>query len=60
MTGKRYHECEALANEDIISIQKIDGKWGWVFWDDRKGNQAHGIAFCPYCGKDLNEPEDEG
>lgn len=56
MSKKKYHECEALANEDIISVQKINGRWCWVFWDYKKGNQAHEISFCPYCGENLNEP----
>lgn len=49
----KYHECNALRNIENISIQKIKGRWCWVFWDDQKANQAHGIRFCPYCGKRL-------
>lgn len=47
------HECNALRSIDNISIQNIKGRWCWVFWDDKKGNQAHGIGFCPYCGEKL-------
>lgn len=54
-TTDRYHDCKALRNIDDISIQKIKKHWYWVFWNDKKGNQAHGIGFCPYCGKRLQE-----
>ena len=47
------HECKTMSSFDKISIQKHDGKWYWVFWDDKKGNTAHGIRYCPYCGKSL-------
>lgn len=54
-TITNYHECTALRNIDNISIQKIKNHWYWVFWNDKKGNRAYGIAFCPYCGKRLQE-----
>lgn len=54
-TTNNYHECEILRTAKNISIQKIDKHYYWTFWDDKKGNQAHGIKFCPYCGKELGE-----
>ncbi len=51
---ERYHECKILQTHDDISIQKIKGYWNWVFWNDKKGNRAHGIGYCPYCGAELN------
>lgn len=54
-TENKQHKCKAMISSDNISIQKINGKWYWVFWDDKKGNKAHGIGFCPYCGKNLTE-----
>lgn len=56
-TVNKYHECKAMRTVDDISIQKIKGRWYWVFWNDKKGNQAHGIGFCPYCGEQLEEPK---
>lgn len=56
-TTNKYHECETLRNIDDISIQKILGKWCWIYWD-KKGNPiGHGLKFCPYCGKCLQEDE---
>jgi len=49
----KYHECEILKNQDTVSIQKVNGRWLWIFWSDNKGNEAHGIDFCPYCGEKL-------
>lgn len=51
----KQHECNAMRNADSISIERHDGKWYWIFWDDKKGNSAHGIAYCPYCGEKLND-----
>lgn len=55
ITENKYHECKAMQTASDISIQKIKGHWCWVFWNDKKGNQAHGIGFCPYCGERLEE-----
>jgi len=49
----KYHECEALKKQSTISVQKVQGRWCWVFWSDKKSNEAHGIDFCPYCGEKL-------
>ncbi len=53
----KFHECKTIKNSNSdsnkISIEKINGSWTWIFWSDKKGNQGHGIRYCPYCGKDL-------
>lgn len=49
------HECETIRKSQVpISIEKIDGKWHWIFWGEEK-NQAHGIWYCPYCGEKLEK-----
>ena len=48
-----YHECKTINEYDEISIEKIDGSWIWIFWNDKKGNRGYGIRYCPYCGKEL-------
>ena len=53
MAKKDFHCCKALDTIESISIQKINGRWLWCFWDDKKGNTAHGIKHCPYCGQEL-------
>ena len=52
-TQKEFHVCKALVKQPKISIEKIGRHWFWCFWDDKKGNTAHGIRYCPYCGDDL-------
>lgn len=49
----KFHECEVLKKRDNVSIQKIQGSWYWVFWNEKNGNEAHGITHCPYCCKEL-------
>lgn len=51
----RFHECKHLDTIQSVTIQKINGRWLWVFWDDKKGNTAHEISHCPYCGKSLEK-----
>lgn len=52
--GSENHECEILRNSKTeISINKIVEKWYWIRWNDKKGNQADGVKFCPYCGQHL-------
>lgn len=53
--ASKYHECETINKSENASIEKINGNWTWVFWNDKKGNQGHGIRYCPYCVKDLTE-----
>ena len=49
------HECEALKNTIVdISIETIKGRWYLIFWKE-SCTEAHGIAYCPYCGKKLEE-----
>lgn len=55
MAEKDFHNCKSLDTINNISVQKINGSWLWCFWDDKKGNTAHGIRNCPYCGKLLAE-----
>lgn len=57
MTNTNFHECNSLETIHSITIQKIHGRWLWVFWDDKKGNVAHEISYCPYCGKSLHETD---
>lgn len=54
------HECKPLQKynsglqKQEIEIQMFDDmNWYWVRWDDRRGNTAEGIAYCPYCGEKL-------
>ena len=54
MQESKYHECDVINQADNISIEKIRKHWYWVFWNDKKGNQAHGIGYCPYCGDKLD------
>lgn len=44
-----------MKKSNKISIEKINGKWLWIFWDDKTENQCHGIRYCQYCGKYLDE-----
>lgn len=53
----KYHECKTINKSENISIEKINGHWTWIFWNDKKGNQGHGIRYCPYRGNDLEETE---
>ena len=48
------HTCDTIheSKKVPVSIEKVDGKWYWVFWGKKK-NKAHGIRFCPYCGEEL-------
>lgn len=55
------HECFILKEYNMrsknseIAIQKLsDNCWYWVRYDDKKGNIADGIGYCPYCGAKLN------
>lgn len=57
--SSKYHECKTINKSNDVSIEKINGSWNWVFWNDKKGNQAHGIRYCPYCGKDSDLEEKE-
>lgn len=50
----KYHECKTINSTENISIEKINGFWTWIFWDDKKGNKGHGIGYCPYCGAKLD------
>ena len=56
-TVTNYHECKALSNIDNISIQKIKGKWCWIYWNEKGNPMGHGLRFCPYCGKLLERDE---
>lgn len=48
------HECDILRKTKVkISIDNVDNQWLWVYWDDKNGNTAHGIKYCPYCGEEL-------
>lgn len=58
MTEKDFHSCKSLNTVDNISIQRISRQWLWCFWNDKKGNTAHGIKYCPYCGELLEKKED--
>ena len=47
------HECETIQKSRVpISIEKIGKQWYWILWGKKK-NEANGIRFCPYCGKEL-------
>ena len=54
MQESQYHECETINKSENISVEKINGCWTWIFWNDKKGNQGHGIGYCPYCGAKLD------
>lgn len=56
-TTTNYHECKILRNVDNISIQKIKGKWCWIYWNEKGSPMGHGLRFCPYCGKLLERDE---
>ena len=58
--SSKYHECETINKSENISIEKINGNWTWIFWNDKKGNQGHGIEFCPYCGEMLGKTKSGG
>lgn len=48
------HECETMKSCNSISIEKVQGKWLWIFHKKKKKKtEAHGIKFCPYCGDKL-------
>lgn len=60
----KHHECETLEkynnnprhSRNIIAIQKLsDNHWYWAMYNDKKGNTANGIGYCPYCGIDLTK-----
>lgn len=48
------HECKTMESCNSISIEKIQGKWLWIFHKKKK-MEAHGIRFCPYCGVKLED-----
>lgn len=60
----KEHECACLSkqNDTNIAIQKFGIKTkqeveitkvkGW-YWTDYNYNNMNGIAFCPYCGEEL-------
>lgn len=55
-----HHECEILEKFNArlgktqYGIQRLsDNHWYWTRWNDKKGNTADGIAYCPYCGQKL-------
>jgi hypothetical protein len=50
----KEHECEALSKQDLITVTKYgyNGKNSW-FWSYK--NQSHQIAYCPYCGEELEK-----
>lgn len=50
-TTTNYHECEVIRNIDNISIQRIKGKWYWIYWGEKGNPIGNGLKFCPYCGK---------
>lgn len=52
------HECKALKSCNSISIEKVQGKWLWIFHKKKK-TEAHGIKFCPYCGVKLEDSEEK-
>ncbi len=52
------HECKALKSCNSISIEKVQGKWLWIFHKKKK-TEAHGIKFCPYCGVKLEDLEEK-
>lgn len=49
---ENMHECNALEKCEFISIEKVQGRWMWIFHKKKK-TEAHGIKFCPYCGDKL-------
>ncbi|MBR5193057.1 MAG: hypothetical protein IKW37_01365 [Bacteroidaceae bacterium] len=54
----KSHECMTLQESKVdISVELIRGKWYWVFWE-KASVEAHGIAYCPYCGEKLEKEED--
>ncbi len=50
----KYHQCEILDNTDDITVQKVNEKWTWIYWGQKK-TEGHVIKFCPYCGKKLED-----
>lgn len=51
------HECKTMESCNSISIEKVQGKWLWIFHKKKK-TEAHGIKFCPYCGVNLEDLEE--
>ncbi len=51
------HECKVMKSCNSISIEKIQGRWFWIFHKKKK-TEAHGIKFCPYCGGKLEDLEE--
>lgn len=54
------HECEILEKFNSrfkrpdIGIQRLSNlQWYWIRWNDKKGNTADSIIYCPYCGEKL-------
>lgn len=52
------HCCKAMENCESVEIEKrrIGGKERWMWEQEKKSGKvdANEIAFCPYCGADLN------
>ena len=52
----KIHECDVLKRTKVkLTIEKINGDWLWVYWNEKEGNTAHGIRYCPYCGEELSK-----
>jgi len=54
---KMVHECEALKNNEELSVEYNNG---WLYIDESVRIAGHedccfatGIKFCPYCGDKL-------
>ena len=53
------HTCETLNNQHgtEVAVQKFDdGNWYWADYANNR-NELNGIAYCPYCGKELRMEE---
>lgn len=52
----KEHICKTIENCDFVTIvSEDDRKWLWKFSPKNKKTTAHGILYCPYCGKKLKE-----
>ena len=58
MSQRKIHECKTMQEAKVdISVETIGRKWYWIFWGEKR-NCAYGIAYCPYCGENLEKEED--